>query len=84
MANVFTAFGVGLFGLIISFGLLVIETITAKYGSGGCKNIMDAYNYKNNVESSSAKMEKNTSPVFKARGANLGKHREPLHISRNQ
>ena len=42
MANVFTAFGVGLFGLIISFGLLVIETITAKYGSGGCKNIMNA------------------------------------------
>ena len=47
MANVFTAFGVGLVGLIVSFGLLMIEAITAKYGSGGCKNIMNAYEAKN-------------------------------------
>ena len=84
MANLFTAFGVGLVGLIVSFGLLMIEAITAKYGSGGCKNIMNAYNYKINVESNREKMEKSTSPVFKARGANLGKQRQPLHISRNQ
>ena len=44
--NVFTAFVVGLLGLMISIGLFIIETITAKYGSGGCKDMMNAYNYR--------------------------------------
>ena len=44
--NVFTAFVVGLLGLIISIGLFIIETITAKYGTGGCKDMMNAYNYR--------------------------------------
>ena len=44
--NVFTAFVVGLLGLIISIGLFIMEMITAKYGSGGCKEVMNAYNYR--------------------------------------
>ena len=44
--NVFTAFVVGLLGLMISIGLFIMEMITAKYGSGGCKEILNAYNYR--------------------------------------
>ena len=44
--NVFTAFVVGLIGLMISIGLFIVEMITAKYGSGGCKETMNAYNYR--------------------------------------
>ena len=44
--NVFTAFVVGLLGLMISIGLFIMEMITAKYGSGGCKDMMNAYNYR--------------------------------------
>ena len=46
--NVFTAFVVGLLGLMISIGLFIMEMITAKYGSGGCKDMMNAYNYRIN------------------------------------
>ena len=44
--NVFTAFVVGLLGLMISIGLFMIEVFTAKYGTGGCKEMMNAYNYR--------------------------------------
>ena len=47
--TVFTAFGVGLLGLGLSFALLLIEIITAKYGR--CRRIMNAYNYR--IESQS-------------------------------
>ena len=46
LGTVFTAFGVVLIGLTLSFALLLIEMITAKYGHGRCKKIMNAYNYR--------------------------------------
>ena len=46
--NVFTAFGVGLLGLIISLGLFLIELVTASYR--GCKKLMNVYNYRIDVE----------------------------------
>ena len=49
--NVFTAFGVVLFGLMISIGLFVIEVIAAKCGNAGCKEMMNAYNYRIDEES---------------------------------
>ena len=50
--TVFTAFGVVLFGLSLSLGLLLIEIITTKYGHVRCKRIMNAYNYRIIRESS--------------------------------
>ena len=44
--TVFTAFGVVLLGLNLSFALLLIEMIVAKYGYGRCKRIMNAYNHR--------------------------------------
>ena len=44
--TVFTAFGVVVLGLNLSFALLLIEIITARYGCGRCKRIMNAYNYR--------------------------------------
>ena len=49
--NVFTAFGVAFFGLMISIGLFMIEMIAAKCGNAGCKEIMNAYNYRIDEES---------------------------------
>ena len=46
--NVFTAFGVGLFGLIISLGLFLTELVTASFR--GCRKLMNAYNYRIDVE----------------------------------
>ena len=73
--NVFTAFGIGLLGLIISFVLLLIEMLTAKYGTGNCKKLLNAYNYRIDKESNSA-MDKCSSPVFTTRGDN---QRGPLN-----
>ena len=42
--NVFTAFGVGLLGLITSLGLFVLEKITTRYGF--FKKLFNAYNYR--------------------------------------
>ena len=50
-ANVFTAFGVVLFGLMVSFVLFMIEIFVAKYGTGTCKKGMNVYNYRVKVES---------------------------------
>ena len=46
MGTVFTAFGVVLLGLNLSFALLLVEMIIAKFGHGRCKWIMNAYNYR--------------------------------------
>ena len=67
--NVFTAFGVGLLGLIISFGLLLIEMITSKYGRGGCKRLLNAYNYRS-AEKYNTTTDKSSVPVFTARRRN--------------
>ena len=45
--SVFTAFGVGLFGLVTSFGIFIIEIMTSGYGI--CRKLMNAYNYRHDV-----------------------------------
>ena len=42
--NVFTAFGVGLLGVVISLGLFIMEKITTRYGF--FKKLFNAYNYR--------------------------------------
>ena len=46
LGTVFTAFAVVIIGLNLSFALLLIEMITAKYGHRRCKRIMNVYNYR--------------------------------------
>ena len=47
-ANVFTAFGVVLLGMTISFVLFIIELLTT--AAGCCKRMMNAYNYRIIIE----------------------------------
>ena len=45
--SVFTAFGVGLFGLVTSLGIFIIELMTSGYGV--CRKLMNAYNYRHDL-----------------------------------
>ena len=51
LVNMFTAFFVVLLGVMVSFGLFIMEILITKYGTGSCKSMMNAYNYRIDVKS---------------------------------